>query len=70
MILLEGVRLASSCRGQMVSAETIARSARKGHFVKRPLFFRRLVLTARMVIDRDLAHPFALASVLQGLSAL
>ena len=70
MILLEGVHLASSCRGQMVPAETIARSVRKGHIVKRRLSFRRLALTAPMVIEHDWAHPFALASVQRGLSVL
>ena len=70
MILLEGVHLASSCRGQMVSAEIIARSVLKGRIAKRPLPFQHLAVTARMVIDHDWAHPFALASVLQGFSVL
>ena len=54
----------------MVSAETIARSVPKGRIAKRPLSFRRLAVTAHMVIEHDWAHPFALATVLRGLSVL
>ena len=70
MIQLEGVHLASFCRGQMVSADIIARSAPKGRIAKRPLFFQHHAVTARMVIKHDWAHPFALATVLRGLSVL